>query len=99
MKKIIIVAALLLFPTIALAASVDGYWKDTNHDGIRDTYVQPHQRTNPNSSRLDNYDYPGNYNPNSGSITPRSSSPRETYPSNPNPYENSRGKVKSPFNW
>ena len=27
-------------------------------------YVQPHQQTNPNSSRTDNYGAPGNYNPN-----------------------------------
>ena len=55
-------------------------------DGVKDTYVQPHQRTSPNSSRTDNYGYPGNVNPNSGQITPSSNSPRENYPSNPNPY-------------
>lgn len=38
--------------------SVDGY---TRRDG---TYVQPHTRTNPDSSRSNNYGAPGNYNPN-----------------------------------
>lgn len=87
MKKIVIVFALLLFPAISFAAHVDGYWKDTDKDGVKDTYVQPHERTNPNSSRTDNYGYPGNLNPNTGQVTPQSSSPRQTYPANPNPYE------------
>jgi hypothetical protein len=38
--------------------SVGGYVKDNG------TYVQPHQRTNPDSSRSNNYNAPGNYNPN-----------------------------------
>lgn len=87
MKKIIIVLAFLLSPAIAQAAHVDGYWKDTNHDGVKDTYVQPHERTNPNNSRTDNYSFPGNYNPNTGQVTPQSDSQRETYPSNPSPYD------------
>jgi hypothetical protein len=90
MKKTALFVAFLatiLFISSSDAASVRGYWKDTNHDGVKDTYVQPHQRTNPNSTRTDNYSYPGNYNPNTGSYTPYSNSPKETYPSNPNPYE------------
>lgn len=87
MKKIMIVLAFLLFPVISQAASVRGYWKDTNHDGIKDTYVKPYERTNPNSTRMDNYNYPGNYNPNTGLVTPQSNKPRETYPMNPNPFE------------
>jgi len=88
MKKIIFMAVVFVFigVSFSFAGEVKGYWKDTNHDGAKDTYVQPHQRTSPNESRTDNYSYPGNYNPNSGSVTPPSSSPRETYPSNPNPY-------------
>jgi hypothetical protein len=39
---------------------VDGY---TRSNG---TYVQPYQRTNPNSSTTDNYGARGNYNPYSG---------------------------------
>lgn len=38
--------------------SVDGY---TNKNG---NYVQPYQRTNPDNSRGNNYNAPGNYNPN-----------------------------------
>lgn len=66
---------------------VSGHWKDTNHDGIKDTYVNPYERSSPNKDRTDNYSYPGNYNPNTGQTTPPSSSPRENYPSNPSPYE------------
>jgi len=91
MNKIVIVLAFLLFPAISQAASVRGYWKDTNHDGVKDTYVQPYERSNPNSTRTDNYSYPGNLNPNSGLITPQSTSPRETYPTNPNPFEQKKG--------
>ncbi len=48
--------------------SVDGY---TRRDG---TYVQPHQRTNPNNSQLDNYGTRGNTNPyggQTGTLSPR----------------------------
>lgn len=33
------------------------------------TYVEPHLRTRPNHTRIDNYGYPGNFNPNTGKIT------------------------------
>jgi hypothetical protein len=94
MKKTIVFAivVILVIPVIAFAGDrVKGHWRDTNHDGIKDTYVQPYERTSPNSSRTDNYSYPGNYNPNTGQRTPDSNSPRETYPSNPNPYGHQRG--------
>jgi len=91
MKKIILATVFVfLFSSLAYAGNVRGHYRDSNGDGIKDTYVQPHQRTNPNSSRTDNYSYPGNYNPNTGLNTPDSNSTRETYPSNPNPY-NTRG--------
>lgn len=38
--------------------SVGGYTRDNG------TVVQPYQRTNPDSSRSNNYNAPGNYNPN-----------------------------------
>ena len=94
MKKTVLIVVLLVVMLIvssADAARVDGYWRDTDRDGVKDTYVQPHERTNPNSNRTDNYNYPGNYNPNTGQMTPQSNSPRETYPSNPNPYQQKRG--------
>jgi hypothetical protein len=91
MKMIVAVLMFALIPALSDAASVKGHYRDTNRDGIKDTYVQPHVRTKPNSSRTDNYSYPGNLNPNTGQQTPRSASPRETYPSNPNPYEQKKG--------
>ncbi len=67
MKKLVASLALLLalvFATDALAASVRGY---TRKDG---TYVRPHTRTAPDGNPYNNYSFPGNYNPNTGKITP-----------------------------
>jgi hypothetical protein len=86
-KTVCLIVFLFVFPALCFGASVKGHWRDTNHDGVKDTYVQPYERTTPNSSRTDNYSYPGNYNPNTGQSSPESTSPRETYPTNPNPYE------------
>lgn len=55
--------------------NVKGYYKSNG------TYVQPHQRTAPNSSITDNYSYPGNYNPNASY---ESSSSRSSYTSSTN---------------
>jgi hypothetical protein len=44
--------------------SVKGY---TRRDG---TYVQPHTRSAPDRNPTNNYSFPGNYNPNTGKITP-----------------------------
>ena len=46
------------------------------------TYVQPHQRTSPNSTITDNYSYPGNYNPNTGRVT-GGNTPTYTHSSSP----------------
>lgn len=64
--KAIATAGLLLALTSssAIAVDVDGYYRK---DG---TYVERHQRTSPDSNPYNNYSYPGNYNPNSGTITP-----------------------------
>jgi len=43
--------------------AVEGHYRS---DG---TYVAPHYRTNPNNSTYDNYNSPGNYNPNTGRTT------------------------------
>ena len=66
MKKVTLsIAALVLFGfSQADAESVRGY---TRRDG---TYVAPHQRTTPDHSPYNNYNFPGNYNPNSGRTTP-----------------------------
>ncbi len=63
MRKLLIVAALVIgcSGTVAVAqTSVRGY---VRKDG---TYVAPHVRTAPNSSRLDNYSTKPNYNPYTG---------------------------------
>jgi hypothetical protein len=72
MKKIIIftLAIILVIPILTHAASVRGYWSDRDGDGVKETYTQPYQRTNPDGIKSNNYDYPGNYNPNTGQITP-----------------------------
>ena len=43
---------------------IQGYYRK---DG---TYVKPHTRSAPDGSPYNNYSYPGNYNPNTGKITP-----------------------------
>ena len=43
---------------------VQGYYRK---DG---TYVKPHTRSVPDGNPYNNYSYPGNYNPNTGKITP-----------------------------
>jgi len=43
---------------------VRGYFRK---DG---TYVRPHYRTAPDGNPFNNYSFPGNYNPNTGEITP-----------------------------
>ncbi len=90
MKKAFFAIVLLavLIPVFAFGqVHVRGHYRDTDGDGVKDTYVEPYTRTQPNSARTDNYGYPGNYNPNRGEVTPQSNSPRENYPVNPNPYE------------
>jgi len=90
MKYFLVIIAVLFIASTVFAGDVyvKGHWRDTNGDGIKDTYVQPYHRTSPDSYRTNNYDYPGNYNPNTGYSTPQSNSPRELYPTNPNPYGN-----------
>lgn len=89
----LILAALLVviaFPPLLFSGdvSVNGYWKDTNHDGVKDTYVSPYHRTSPNDTVKDNYGYPGNYNPNTGT----------TSPGYPDTYEKSH-KPKNSLGW
>ena len=82
------VTMILFMATVSWAqVRVRGYMRDSDGDGLKDTYVQPYQRTSPNKSRTDNYSYSGNYNPYSGRISPYSSSPRSLYPTNPSPYQ------------
>lgn len=70
MKKLIVLAGVFtvlsgfFYTDIAEAGRVRGYFK---FDG---TYVQPHLRTNPDRNPYNNFNFPGNYNPNTGRITP-----------------------------
>jgi hypothetical protein len=66
MLKLLITVALVvsLLAGNALAASLPDYMRK---DG---TYVQPYQRTNPNSNPYDNYGFPGTYNPTTGRRAP-----------------------------
>jgi len=65
MKKILLalaagVALASSFAVSAQSHSVKGHYRS---DG---TYVQPHHRSNANSTKLDNYSTQGNYNPYNG---------------------------------
>jgi hypothetical protein len=86
MKPWMILAAVLgllgLLTSETFAASVEGYYR---RDG---TYVQPHQRTNPDNK----YGFPGNVNPNTGRTTPDNSG---TYLDN---YNNPPGRLGTPQN-
>jgi len=98
MKRIIVITALIaLFVVFSVPSAfaqsshrVRGHWRDTDRDGVKDTYVDSYTRTNPNSSRTDNFSYPGNYNPNRGEFTPHRDSSKELFPSNSSPFERKR---------
>lgn len=57
------------------------------------TYVRPHVRTRPDGNPYNNYSFPGNYNPNTGKITPGNP---ETYLKNY--YNRSGNNYSSPGN-
>jgi len=69
-KKLVILAGVLTIlisffvTSFAQAGWVRGYYRSNG------TYVQPHYRTNPDGNPYNNYSFPGNYNPNTGRITP-----------------------------
>jgi hypothetical protein len=68
MKKLFIICAMLAGGSTLFAQTpirISGY---TNSYG---TYVEPHYRTSPNSTVIDNYSYSGNVNPFTGSIGTR----------------------------
>ena len=91
MKKIIILSVLGLFllgffgfVSNVYAVHVNGYYRSNG------TYVNGYERTAPDGNPYNNYSYPGNYNPNTGSITGGSAS---TYLNNY--YKNSSGSSYS----
>jgi hypothetical protein len=64
-KKLLILATLLvLLPILSEAAEVYGHFRK---DG---SYVAPYQRSTRDIDLYNNYNFPGNYNPNKGQITP-----------------------------
>ena len=65
-KLLLAFGLLVLYPLEAdgKRVKVRGYYRK---DG---TYVRPHYRTSPDGNPYNNYSYPGNYNPNTGKITP-----------------------------
>jgi hypothetical protein len=84
-KWMAVMVILLLTGVLAadvVAGSVRGYYRQ---DG---TYVQPHQRTNPDGNLLNHYRFPRNYHPNTGKITP--GDPRRAldgFGTYPNPFQ------------
>lgn len=68
MKKLILTVAMVLaFVSTSMAGErVRGYWKDTNKDGVKDTYIDPYYRSERNNSVWDNYSTKGNINPYTG---------------------------------
>ena len=85
--KILIAAGFLLFSGASLFAKqgsnyVKGYVKK---DG---TYVAPHQRSNPNSTKNDNWSTKGNTNPYTGKEGTKN--PDSPYQAPKNPYSNEK---------
>lgn len=75
-KQVIAVGIVSLVPAVTSAQTyVQGYHRD---DG---TYVQPHYRSNPNDTKLDNYNARGNTNPYTGRQGTVGGNTYETYPS------------------
>lgn len=88
MKTAIVLFLVLLLAGSAIAGDVyvKGYWKDSDGDGTKDTYVNPYYRTRPDDSVTNNYSTKGNTNPYTG--RPGTVDPYDTYKNTPtqNPY-------------
>lgn len=95
MSRLLAIGVLILSTQQAFAqVSVDGY---SRRDG---TYAQPHQRTRPDNSPLNNYSTKGNINPytgQNGTVDPyRAPSPSiPTYDSTPSYSSPSTGSIGS----
>ena len=69
-----LLSGFLFFPLVTFVEEVAN--ADVNLKGYyrsNGTYVQPYTRTSPNNFIYDNYSYPGNFNPNKGTFTPKTS--------------------------
>jgi len=76
MKKylLLFLSAFALPAAVIADIPVKGYYRSNG------TYVQPYRRTRPNSTKLDNYSYPGNSNPNKYQpLQPYRSTPLKPY--------------------
>jgi hypothetical protein len=75
--RALLAVALILIGSPAFAGDyVRGYYRN---DG---TYVEPHYRSNPDNSRLNNYSTQGNYNPyngRQGTVDPYAQQPSSAY--------------------
>jgi hypothetical protein len=90
--KPLIFAILALTALPSLSAQVNGYMR---RDG---TYVAPHMRSNPNSSKLDNYSSQGNVNPYTGRQGTVNPYQAPQMAPQPNPYPNPYGNpYSSPY--
>lgn len=76
MKTVLALFVLIALVGVAEAQDqqVKGHYRDTNGDGVKDTYIQPYQRTAPDNTIDNNYSTKGNTNPytgEQGSVTPQ----------------------------
>ncbi len=80
MKKYLIVLALIFIGTgINAQTYVKGYYRKNG------TYVAPHYRSSPNSTKNDNYSTKGNYNPYTGKSGTKDGDYNYSYPSTKTP--------------
>ena len=74
MKKVLAIVLLVFTAFLGTAwgqVMVPGYERHRPNDLFGPTYPVPsHLRSVPNDTILDNYGFPGNYNPNRGRFTP-----------------------------
>jgi hypothetical protein len=91
MKTAFLIFVLCFTASIAFASdkSVNGYWRDSDRDGVKDTYVQPYHRSGQNSNPYDNYSTKGNSNPYTGQPGTVEPKPNPYYQEQPysNPYK------------
>jgi len=87
MKTLLVVLTLVSLATPVFAGErVRGHWKDTNRDGVKDTYVEPYNRSDRNNNPYDNYSTKGNVNAYTGEkgyVDPDKSKDNSYQPYNP----------------
>ena len=68
MRQIAIIIFILFVAGSVFAKDVHvkGHYRDTDGDGYKETYVEPHYRTAPDNNRYNNYSTEGNSNPYTG---------------------------------